>query len=158
MTLKELPGYLSNTRSVTPECGSIPDSPWKVEVKPGQKINLTLYEFSHDKSTDDNKCRTYAIVRERTMGRTRNITLCTIDRQRHVYTSVTNSLEIGLVNNIPTNFMIKYEGKFSITDQAINTSINKIDGKILKGNCRYTENCKPCIKMSTNYYFNVSLI
>ena len=112
MTLKDLPGYLSNTRSVTPECGTIPDSPWKVEVKSGQRINLTLYDFSHRSSPEDNKCRTYAIVRERSLGRTRNITLCTIDREKIVYTSVTNSLEIGLANNIPTSFIIKYEGQY----------------------------------------------
>lgn len=62
MTLRQLPGYLSNTRSVTPECGNIPDSPWKVEVAEGQTINLTLFEFTPSAQQEDNKCKYVSIT------------------------------------------------------------------------------------------------
>ena len=112
MTLTDMPGYLSNLKSITSDCGHIPDSPWKIQVKMGQKINLTLFEFSDKRDPDDKKCRTYAIVRERSLGRTRNITLCSaVNRQRIVYSSVTNQIEIGLSEGLTSRYFLKYEGK-----------------------------------------------
>ena len=118
MTLTDMPGYLSNLKSVTSDCGHIPDSPWKIQVKIGQKINLTLFEFSDKRDPDDKKCRTYAIVRERSLGRTRNITLCSaVNRQRIVYTSVTNQIEIGLSQGLTSRYFLKYEGKLLLYEE-----------------------------------------
>ncbi len=118
MTLTDMPGYLSNLKSITSDCGHIPDSPWKIQVKMGQKINLTLFEFSDKRDPDDKKCRTYAILRERSLGRTRNITLCSaVNRQRIVYTSVTNQIEIGLSQGLISRYFLKYEGKLLLYEK-----------------------------------------
>ena len=38
-------GYLANVVTIETGCGS-PDSPWKIQVRPGQRINITLLNFA----------------------------------------------------------------------------------------------------------------
>ena len=130
-------GYLSSVVSTTTGCGRR-DTPWKLTVRPGQRINISLYDFSAvmaATSPGENEvagagagagggtraltqCRVYAVIRERTVHRMRNITVCgTKSRERNVYISLTNTVEIGLIvanardkeKALPF-FLVKYEG------------------------------------------------
>ena len=38
-------GYIASTVSDMTGCG-LADAPWVIEVRPGQKINITLFDFS----------------------------------------------------------------------------------------------------------------
>ncbi len=51
-----------------------------------------------------NHCTVYAVISERLVGRTRNVTVCgTIARERNVYLSMTNSIDIALVHTVHPN-------------------------------------------------------
>ena len=41
-------GYLGNVVTEETGCGA-PDCPWRISVKPGQRINVTLINFAWDK-------------------------------------------------------------------------------------------------------------
>ena len=93
-------------------------------MEEGQKISVTLYDFAlkiiNSSSTDivsgtpnSKICRVYATIREAT--NTRSITVCGgNNRVRHVYTSVTNQIELRILNSKtphdPLYFLFKYEG------------------------------------------------
>lgn len=122
-------GYLSSVVTLETGCGSR-DTPWRIQVKPGQTINISLFDFGSEGASGENdvavvprpltQCHVYAMIRERTVHRMRNITVCgTKSRERNVYLSLTNSVEIGLVVTggkdrekvrNPPFFLIKYEG------------------------------------------------
>ena len=65
LTLDHTQGYLSSYIASTTLCGS-QHSPWVIQGREGQKINLTLYDFSVDDSVTDNTeavtCQKYAMV------------------------------------------------------------------------------------------------
>ena len=65
LTLDHTQGYLSSYIASTTLCGS-QHSPWVIQGREGQKINLTLYDFSVDESVTDNTeavtCQKYAMV------------------------------------------------------------------------------------------------
>ena len=109
-------GILSNLVTQETGCGS-PTLPWVIQVNPGQKVNVTLVDFSMITEPGTSACKVFAVIKERTIGRVRNITSCTTTRERSIYMSVTNVIEIGLVTVMdPMDrldspmFMIKYEG------------------------------------------------
>ena len=59
-------GYLSSLSSSKTGCGSTA-SPWQLTVSPGQKINLTLYDFDGGRQAQygtHEDCRTLAMVEE----------------------------------------------------------------------------------------------
>ncbi|KAK2147095.1 hypothetical protein LSH36_570g03021 [Paralvinella palmiformis] len=82
-------------------CGSA-SCPWLIEVQPGQKINITLYDFS-DKSKPitntwiPNTCNRFGVIKE-TAAPTDKPICKGQKRERHLYTSVSNSLEIHVVS------------------------------------------------------------
>ncbi len=93
-------------------------------MEEGQKISVTLYDFAlkviNTTASDATSgvpsskiCRVYATIREAT--NTRSITVCGGNaRVRHVYTSVTNQIELRMLNSKtphdPLYFLFKYEG------------------------------------------------
>lgn len=116
-------GYIGSLFTKETELGSA-RCPWKISVQPGQRVNLTLYDYSMHTRKDtslssqgEKLCFVYAIVRE---GRTRNdYTICGgRRREQYAYTSKSNTVEIEILPNVRMeegvfpNFMIKYEGKY----------------------------------------------
>lgn len=104
-------------------CGT-PDCPWIIEAKPGQKVNISLTDFALARqdgtkmdrpSRGPGSCRVYATIKEESVSR--STTVCGgSGRERHIYTSVTNTVEIRIVGQPSTDdgrdhFLLKYEGK-----------------------------------------------
>ena len=98
-------------RSVS-ACGSI-DCPWVIQAEPGQRIRLDLYDFNtyYSDSGQSHTCHVYVIIKE-----ARNsLTACAEDmRQRHVYTTDTNRVEIRVVtkkkSTAEAQFLLNYTG------------------------------------------------
>ena len=47
-------GYLSGVWAAETGCGTV-DAPWHVRVQPGQRINVTLFDFAVPSSTNNNR-------------------------------------------------------------------------------------------------------
>lgn len=117
--LEEFSGYLSNRLPFVASraCGT-KDSPWTIAVLSGQRINLTLHDFStafprqvHGGQTTP--CDLYALVQETDSASVTNICGSGLVQQLHVYTSAGSSLRVTLVPrkvNSTANFLISYEG------------------------------------------------
>jgi len=111
--------------------------PWVIEVLPGRVINLTLFDYgTSDADADarpglppslaypssESQCtgRRYAVVKER--ANPRETLVCggagSSPPTRHVYTSISNQLEISVtgrdVLNFEAHFIIQYEGMSTI--------------------------------------------
>lgn len=114
------------------DCGSI-DCPWVIEAEPGQNIQLYLYDFDTYYSVSGvyvdrlgseftHTCHVYVIVKE-----DRNtMTSCAEGlRERHIYTSLSNRVEIRMVtkkkseNVHQPQFMLKYIGEFYLHPQKV---------------------------------------
>ena len=127
-------GYILSSVTAKTGLGSR-NCPWLIKAKPGQRINVTVYDFSSRSRTDDVAkksliqgtaskaiCPVYATLSEggKMFGGvldTTRIGICGSEkRRRWVYTSRGSSLSVKMVNmsadsakNI--NFMLKYEGE-----------------------------------------------
>ena len=55
-------GYLSSEVAATTGCGSV-SSPWILEAKPGQNLNLTLLDFTRSTGTDTGVANTWGECR-----------------------------------------------------------------------------------------------
>ena len=120
VTLTGTSGYLANVVTEETEYGSL-TCPWKVVLPRGQRINISLFDFAtpieeNYALADTGICYQYAIVTEKT-STTRNIRVCGgTDRERNIYTSRTNALEIRIItrNNVESDkvyhFALKWEG------------------------------------------------
>lgn len=118
--IEEFSGYLSNRLPLVASrvCGT-KDSPWTIAVLSGQRINLTLHDFSttfprqgHGGQTTT-PCDLYALVQETDSSSVTNICGSGLVQQLHVYTSAGSSLRVTLVPrkvNSTANFLISYEG------------------------------------------------
>ena len=94
-----------------------------LQVPPGQHINLSLVDFAVDANSrgiapefnhDMTGCRVYATVREQ--GVARSVTVCGGQaRYKHIYTSITNMIEIRIVGQDSTqsqqHFLLEYRGE-----------------------------------------------
>ena len=115
-------GYLSSEVTYRTGCGTA-SCPWVIQALPGQKVNLTLMDFSggHNELTtgaDPRKaCYRYATLREANTI-TRDLTICVGDDRtptNQVYTSETGSVSVTLYTADTQEelfyFALKYEGK-----------------------------------------------
>lgn len=129
-------GYLSSVVSADTGCGT-GESPWLITLLPGQRINITLYDFTTQPpdaghvigrnstsagSASDSParlCRVYATVRE-TNG-ARAVTICGGQlRQRPAYVTLGHVAEVRLSTAATSlgdvtvtshvTFLLKYEG------------------------------------------------
>lgn len=117
-------GYISSLITEDTGCGSI-DTPWLLKAKPGQKINITLWDFdsiNHKKSGLvashsglPPPCHVYAIIKERTV--TSSKTVCPKDsRTSHVFMSSGDTVEIRIVTKKQEKddhgyFLLKFQGE-----------------------------------------------
>jgi len=58
-------GYLAGVWAAETGCGTV-DAPWQVRVKPGQRINVTLFDFTVAASTS-NRTRSSAVADSETV-------------------------------------------------------------------------------------------
>ena len=93
-------------------CGSS-SCPWRIELQPGQRVNITLFDFARKRS-ETTKCDfRYAVIKENGKGDT---PVCAASaRETHVYTSVGHLVEIHMVSPevIRNNgqFILYYQGE-----------------------------------------------
>ncbi len=110
-------GLIASVVSQETACGTY-KSPWKIKVSPGQRINITLHDFSTVSIDGDNTgslpeaaCIAYASIRE---ANTRPFTLCGGKEGKSVaYKSKTNNVEI-IIQGTHANqrhFLLHYQGK-----------------------------------------------
>ena len=110
-----------------------PHCPWRIQVQPHQRVNLTLVEFSisgsttahHPYSLDNtylgqtsssgSKCDSkYAVISEK--NRSRTVGVCGgRSRETNVFLSETNVVEVVIPTSkgttVPAYFLLKYEGR-----------------------------------------------
>jgi len=133
----DLSGYLASYYAQTLGPGR-PDCPWTIAVRPGQRIQLTLVDFSARYRLDPGHlpgdgppasaasagdpaelCYRYAEVSEGGGGvraRGRRYTVCAEEsREQVVYTSSSNVVHVQIADPVvadtAVNFLIKYTGK-----------------------------------------------
>lgn len=129
VTISQSKANLASIVSAETGCGSA-HAPWRIQVLPGQRINVTLHDFAvtgvrsrdltstslsspGDSGLPVRTCRMYAVLREPTL--TSRVTVCGGERRtKTVYISQLNVLEIQTV--VATNpimnfaFLISFEG------------------------------------------------
>ena len=119
--LRQQNGFLSSSvLSSLPHCNGA-RIPWKIKVKPGQYIRVTLYDFYvvKRKAASDPysypRCQIYAWIKEKLESGTRNVTVCGgVPRRKNVYTSATNKVELIIAPNkdpAAPRFLLQYEGE-----------------------------------------------
>ena len=113
--LRQTDSVISNHVTDETGCGNA-RSPWVVEARPGQTIEISLVDFkalSRAKSQSLVTCSdVYGLVVEKTLNI--NQTICG-DKQRDsvVYRSKTNNVEIYIKENSDSNFLMKYTGNYN---------------------------------------------
>ena len=116
-------GYISSHVTTETGCGSV-DKPWQLKVGSGQRINITLFDFSFATSGRNSAgdqthvCTVYAIVKETVSGGQTRTVCGGKYREANVYLSLTNSLEIRVIgkrqkdDDDNVSFMLRYEGEW----------------------------------------------
>ena len=112
----------SDVNSVS-SCGSR-SHPWRLEAAAGQRINISLLDFTatsmsaDDRPRDRVTCRQYGYVLEK-MNK-RNVSVCGGGgaelRQSHVYLSDSNNVEIvqmssATTDDQPVHYLLRIEGR-----------------------------------------------
>lgn len=116
-------GFIANSITESTGCGSL-TYPWAIEAGGGQRIHLTLFDFNvasvRPVSYLQPRCPLYAVVKERLKtAETRKFEVCGgLAREKSVYTSQTNRLEIGIAKTddpiAGPFFLFKYEGRTTL--------------------------------------------
>ena len=122
ITLTSPSGYLANAITDATGVGST-SCPWKISMSPGQRINITLYDFSRPLLTEkrninsrSSPCVRYAIIREQTMS-VHNIPICGEKRRiRPVYISTGSTVDVSITRRSNQQFVLEYKGE-SFTGQ-----------------------------------------
>ena len=101
-------GYIASSEVASTGCGSM-GCPWTMEVPEGQKINLTLYDFT---LTSDDTCEQYGFGTIYDGSKQEKITNCLKKREQLFYKSSTNVIKLTLSQTYAQSngFVIKYEG------------------------------------------------
>ncbi len=116
LKVTEPSGYIASVVTKETSCGS-EVSPWVIEGKPGQRVNLTLFDFGPltDNSHTDTE---YFTLRDEVGLLERNMIFSGGDRREvNVYTSLSNVLEVKVNSSDNYHFLLKYEGMFTRTTQ-----------------------------------------
>jgi len=101
----------SQVNSVSVSCGS-KSHPWRLEAAAGQRINISLLDFTaEDRPRDQVTCtRQYGYVLEK--WNKRNVSVCAgRERQTHLLVSHSNNLQIVQTPNSEQSFLIRVEGR-----------------------------------------------
>ena len=102
--------------------------PWVLRVPPGQRINITLFNFARTGgsellTSDPSVCYELASIREKGHSSKTILTCGTDQRQKNVYISETNEIEIRFVDRLTLRnlgkFLVQHEGKYYHTSTRI---------------------------------------
>ena len=132
--LRSSEGHLSSWVTATNGCGSA-SCPWVVEALPGQRINITLFDFSISARNASNSlssklrpgyplyCHEYAVIKETEVPR--STTICGGDyRERVAYVSSSNKVEVTMISRklgaTVEYFLLQYKGKCNMLSAIIN--------------------------------------
>lgn len=112
-------GYISSYQTQKTGCGT-PDCPWRLEARSGQRLNISLVNFAwtaRERTPSTQQCKVYATIKE--VAGSHGETICGENlRERHVYTSLTNAVELRIVGKGGgEQFLFHYEGKQSINHE-----------------------------------------
>lgn len=121
-------GVLASIVSASTICGS-PKSPWLIEVRPGQKVNITLIDFSLqqfevDPSYSTPHCHVIVIIREKATMKTETVCGGGADRfppgkewrrEKTVFLSDHNVVEVRfnvekIISADAGHFLLQYQG------------------------------------------------
>ena len=106
---------LSSSVSRQTRCG-LPNTPWLLQAKPGQRIRLTLTDFSwQNSSTVTTRCvQRYGYILDTETDDVINICGGT-ERQKELYTSEGHSLQIVFDDNalLTHKFLVTFAGEYS---------------------------------------------
>jgi hypothetical protein len=110
-------GFLASAVTQVTSCGG-PTHPWIVQARPGQTLNITLYDFyafarrsigssyhqlhqsQQGHVTTTSLCDVYVTIRELTWPRSQNVTVCGSDvREKPVFLSKSPAVEITLMTS-----------------------------------------------------------
>ncbi len=113
--IEALSGKLSSTNPANPDCSPVPRS-WLISASPGQRINISLMDFSVKKQQQPRTgsgtaCVPYGFLLEPRLGV--NKTLCGgVAREWEVYTTASSSLQIVLlpVGEEQAAFLVDFQG------------------------------------------------
>ncbi len=107
-------GYLANTVTRHTQIGGA-GCPWVIHVPKGQRVNITLLDFSTSEAPEraSNLCALYANIREDRRGAT-EVTVCGGEkREKPIFLSETNTVQVTINSEqaATSNFVLKYQGK-----------------------------------------------
>ena len=111
VTISKQTGFISSQKSLETSCG-FHGSPWILEAKPGQRINISLIDFGWSQNPTPTGCnKKYGYIIDTKTDDIINI--CGgLERERLLY--VSDGHRVQLVLEIQANrdsrFLIKYEG------------------------------------------------
>ena len=108
MKITEPSGYIASIVTEETSCGS-PSSPWVIEGKPEQRVNLTIFNFEKGQNTDPLLCVLYATLED---GAERRSVCAPNHREDHIFISMSNMVKVRVYNE-HKNFLLKYEGMYS---------------------------------------------
>jgi len=120
---------VSEGQSVS-SCGSR-SQPWRLEAPLGQRINISLLDFSGLAATSrdgDVTCYQYGYVIDKVNKK--NVSICSVkgvekQRESHVCTSESNTVNIVLtgIDMANSNFLVKVQGMLSMKFEIANETI-----------------------------------
>ena len=125
--ITEPSGYLSSELAMTSGVGS-PTCPWQIVAPPGQRINVTLYNFvynsvegSHDRSPPSNApCVIVARLGEKSAKK--SVTACGkgtraevtyISQSNHLTVSFPGITSLAMASSARTQFLLYYQRKLA---------------------------------------------
>ena len=119
LQVKQTSGYLASSITFKTSCGSH-GAPWLIEAEPGQRINITLHDFTRGYHTvSDNRglhhsTTCYAVIKEQSWQRD-DVKVCGGGAKvHHVMTSSSNRVELRILQGSidrRSYFLIKFESK-----------------------------------------------
>lgn len=121
MVLNATSGYLASVLTEETQAGSI-HCPWVIKAKPGQRINITMYDFAVAESTPSlssfiDPCSVvYATLKEPDITSTATHRLCNSEKRvSHAYESFTDNVEVRIFTEEASPkrkyFLLYYQGE-----------------------------------------------
>ncbi|ELU10136.1 hypothetical protein CAPTEDRAFT_219489 [Capitella teleta] len=111
-------GHIASYVTAETGCGNY-DSPWLIKVEPGQKINVTLYDFGLASNLNDDKdktCQVLTVIKDASVTSSSKTVCSGPQRIRAEFLSRANEIEIRIIAGLTdgneedrTHFVLKYD-------------------------------------------------
>jgi hypothetical protein len=116
-------GYLASSVTQLTGCGSV-DCPWRIEARPGQRINLTLFDFSKLTAepegrfyANDAQCTLYASIKDRVADISHDVCRGT-SRVKHQLLTDSHSIEVAMKGHSgqggASQFLLQFDGTLQL--------------------------------------------